>query len=550
MSLNSKRVRTYTDTDGVQHSAQQVHNYRIKVLKSSGLHGERWREYIDREFYLCASHFKSSDLRPDPKRPGHLKPVWNALPPCPTERRRIADLEDSCPVRKRFREVCIAPVLGGVRVARDDFARPASKRRRMSNPVPVHDSVRTLPISDDFLDAVYAMDSALVAARKENEELKRQLAAKIDELHEREEYLKKIESGRKITMRYEDVVRTCVPKDLDRRIKSFTGFVSKGAFEAFHELVLAYGNGKPPQLYQDRWLKEQRLREEAGGHEAQVQRRKASNKPSCLDSLNQLFMSLFVYRSGLPVDIVAFFFGIAPTTASSYWVTWTRALHQVLTEEFPFPSRAAVDATMPEFWRKHHADLRLVLDCTEMEIQVPSNRRHQSVTFSQYKDRNTMKVLVGISPGGACVFVSDAYGGKISDEDITELSKVGELCDEGDSISADKGFRIQAYLAEYGVYLTMPPMKRRNAPHISARGTDRTRDVANKRIHVERHMGRLKNYRFFSSGKLKINHADLLGQGFFVCSMLCNYDVPLTDKGYNLKLQKIYAAQQAEVAQD
>lgn len=58
----------------------------------------------------------------------------------------------------------------------------------------------------------------------------------------------------------------------------------------------------------------------------------------------------------------------------------------------------------------------------------------QRATFSAYKDRNTLKYLVSISPAGATIYVSPGYPGRISDPEIcnscayyTEDTPVAEL---------------------------------------------------------------------------------------------------------------------------
>ena len=69
----------------------------------------------------------------------------------------------------------------------------------------------------------------------------------------------------------------------------------------------------------------------------------------------------------------------------------------------------------------------LLLDGTEVPIDRPSNKESQRITFSTYKHRNTVKVLVGSTPGGLISYVSDAYGGSTTDRQLTERSDLPKL---------------------------------------------------------------------------------------------------------------------------
>ena len=114
---------------------------------------------------------------------------------------------------------------------------------------------------------------------------------------------------------------------------------------------------------------------------------------------------------------------------------------------------------------------------------MPSNPTAQQLTFSNYKNHNTLKALVGISPSGAVCFVSDLYGGNISDKKLT--------VECGDLIMADRGFTIEDILPP-GVSLNVPP-RMNESGQLTDNERTVTRRIASVRIHVERAIERIKN---------------------------------------------------------
>ena len=100
---------------------------------------------------------------------------------------------------------------------------------------------------------------------------------------------------------------------------------------------------------------------------------------------------------------------------------------------------------------------RCIIDATEIFIQTPSNPQAQQLTFSSYKNHNTLKALVAVTPSGAICFVSNLYGGNISDRELTKQSGLLDLLEPGDSVMADRGFTIADMLDVRGVMLNIPP---------------------------------------------------------------------------------------------
>ena len=68
-----------------------------------------------------------------------------------------------------------------------------------------------------------------------------------------------------------------------------------------------------------------------------------------------------------------------------------------------------------------------------------------------------LKSLVGINTCGIVTFVSGLFNGSASDKQITKLSGLVDLCEEGDAIMVDKGFLISDLTTPKGVHLIIPP---------------------------------------------------------------------------------------------
>ena len=97
----------------------------------------------------------------------------------------------------------------------------------------------------------------------------------------------------------------------------------------------------------------------------------------------------------------------------------------------------------------------MIIDGVEFKMTVPSSLINHKMMYSDYKSHTTLKVLVGIAPGGGFTFASSTFQGSISDKSIVIKSGIlyPELWNKGDAIMADRGFTIDDYLKPLDVEL-------------------------------------------------------------------------------------------------
>lgn len=75
-----------------------------------------------------------------------------------------------------------------------------------------------------------------------------------------------------------------------------------------------------------------------------------------------------------------------------------------------------------------------------MFIERLSSRLARAHVRSNYKHHSTLKFLIGITPQGTISYLSCCVGGRMSDKQIVEQSKLNDFLLPGGVVRADRGF--------------------------------------------------------------------------------------------------------------
>ena len=251
----------------------------------------------------------------------------------------------------------------------------------------------------------------------------------------------------------------------------------------------------------------------------------AHGRNRLLSPLEEYFMVLVRLRLGLFERDLADRFEVSVATVSRICRTWITFLYLRFKEIPLWPSRQLVNAYMPKSFQDLYPSTRVIIDATEIFIETPALPELQQMTFSSYKNKNTYKVLIGISPGGVVIFVSSLYPGSISDKELTKKSGLLHLLESGDSVMADRGFDIQDELTPLGVRLNISPFLK-GKTQLKKEELVETRRIASLRIHVERAIERIKNCHIFDR-VIPASLTNVAEQMVFVCTILTNFMPPL-----------------------
>ncbi|XP_067668003.1 uncharacterized protein [Haliotis asinina] len=251
---------------------------------------------------------------------------------------------------------------------------------------------------------------------------------------------------------------------------------------------------------------------------------------SSLTKFQKLIITLMRLRLNLPTLDLSYRFGVSKATISRTFNQVMDILYINLKQLVFWPDREDLRKTMPMVFRRYFGRrVSVIIDCFEILIDRPSNLTARTQTWSTYKHHNTVKYLIGITLQGSVSYISEGWGGRVSDKYLTNNSDFTNHLLHGDVVLADRGFDIQEIIGSVGAELRIPAFTR-GKPQLSGTEVEETRKIANVRIHVERVIGSVRQKYMILSSTIPIdylmtknNETDpLLDKIVHVCCALTN----------------------------
>ena len=229
-------------------------------------------------------------------------------------------------------------------------------------------------------------------------------------------------------------------------------------------------------------------------------------------------------RLDSPVEDLAFRFKISASHVSRILTTFITLLARELEPLIYWPTPDETLAFTHPHFSGDFNKVECIGDCTEQTIQKSSNTKAQ-YQYSSYKSRNTLKKLIFCTKGGSISYVSKIYSGSASDRFITEDCNVVRRFTPGFIAMFDKGFTVQDLFLSRQVKAVIPPFVR-SKRQFTPSEVYQCKRIARARIHIERVMGRLKEFRLLDH-TLPLTLVPLVDDIWIIAAAIVNLQPPL-----------------------
>lgn len=223
-------------------------------------------------------------------------------------------------------------------------------------------------------------------------------------------------------------------------------------------------------------------------------------------------------------------FGLSAGRAASIFRSYLPKIATELKSFINWPEATLIRRNLPLQFKHKYRNVQAIIDCFEISISKPSNPLDQALTYSSYKHSNTIKYLIASTPDGVIIFISKGFTGRITDNEIVKRSGFLDFVKENMEILADRGFKsISPDIMSKGGISIKPPSTT-SGMVFTAEEAKHCKTVAAIRIHIERVIGKIRNFVFLKpqNSLLKPDRTYLLEHAITVACGICNMQGLLT----------------------
>lgn len=94
-------------------------------------------------------------------------------------------------------------------------------------------------------------------------------------------------------------------------------------------------------------------------------------KASKIDKKNNLLITLTKLKTGLSFTALSVLFNIHRTSAHRIFVKHIQQLNILLKNFIFWPLKSTIQASLPESFKRHYPETRVIIDCTEVNTEIP-----------------------------------------------------------------------------------------------------------------------------------------------------------------------------------
>ncbi|KAJ8671885.1 hypothetical protein QAD02_003144 [Eretmocerus hayati] len=236
-------------------------------------------------------------------------------------------------------------------------------------------------------------------------------------------------------------------------------------------------------------------------------------------SLRDIYLVLKKIRTNLPFSILGYYFSLSASQAARVFEKSVDKMSDFFKQLIIWPNKDDILSNLPITFRYRYSKVQSIIDCFEIEIEKPSNALFQALSWSDYKKCNTVKYLISVTADGLISFISDGAAGRASDVSVVENCGYLDVLPEACSVLADRGFKgLDPLLQKKKCDLIRPPSVQKETK-CSKEEVKLTKQIASIRIHVERTINRIRNYRILDIHARIDNH--LIGHLDSMVNIVC-----------------------------